>query len=194
MPSGYSFRRKKYTPAGAYEEHLRTAHANLDIILAPTLRYTPSVITYNIDTEGDLLCQEGHERPDSDYQSDPESSRRDHDGFIHDIANETHTEMHSGTPGSLAGKHTHYEPSGEVVGDVNRFEQECDILSKDQWAPFMTAHGFKLASWFIQNKVSKSPIHEYFTNRLHNSWLAGYNSMHTLENHLRTLDPYSAYL
>ena len=102
--------------------------------------------------------------------------------------------MLSGTPGSLPGKLTHYEGSGEAVGDVNGFEQESDILSKDPWAPFMSAHGFKLASWFIQNTVSKSQINEYFTNRLSNSSLAGYNSMHTLENHLRILDPYSAYM
>ena len=53
---------------------------------------------------------------------------------------------------------------------------------------------FHLASWFIQNIVCKSQIKEYFTNRLGTSSLAGYNSMHSLENHLRILDPYSAYL
>ena len=39
--------------------------------------------------------------------------------------------MLNGTPGLLAGKKTHYEGSGEAVGDINGFEQECDILSKD---------------------------------------------------------------
>ena len=140
------------------------------------------------------MHHEEHERPDSDYQSDPDSSGRDHNAFIHDIANESDTEMLSGTPGSFAGKQTHYEGSGEAVGDINGFEQECDILSKVPWAPFTSAHGFKLASLFIQNKVSKSQINEYFKNRLSNSSLAGYNSMYTLENYLRILDPYSAYL
>ena len=194
MPSKCSFCRKTYTQAGAYEKHLGTAHAILDIILASTVRYTPSAITYNNDTEADLLHPEGHQRPDSDYESDPDSSGRDHDTFIDDRANESDTEMLCGTPGSLAGKQKHYEGSGEAVGDVKGFEQECDILSKDPWAPFTSAHSFKLASWFIQNKVSKSQINEYFKNHLGNSSLAGYNSMHTLENHLRILDPYSAYL
>ena len=194
MPSKCSFCRKKYTQAGAYEKQVRTAHANLDIILAYTLRYTTSAITYNIDTEADLLHHEGHEGPVSDYESCPDSSGRDHDAFIDDIADESDTEMLSGSPGSLAGKLTHYEGSGEAVEEVNRFEQECDIQSQDPWAPYTSAHGFKLASWFIQNKVSKSQINEYFTNRLGNSSLAGYNPMHTLENHLRILDPYRAYL
>ena len=136
----------------------------------------------------------GHERPDSDYESDVDSTGRGHDAFINNIANESDTEMLNGTPGSLAGQQTHYEGSGEAVRHVNGFEQECDILSKDPWAPFTSAHGFKLASWFIQNKVSKSQMNEYFTNRLGTSSLAGYNSMHTLENHLRILDQYSAYL
>ena len=194
MPSKCSFCRKKYTQAGAYKKHLRTAHANLDIILASTVRYISSLITYHKDMETDLLPHEGHKRPDSDCESDLDSTGRGHDAFIDDIANESDNEMLNGTPVSLAGQQTHYEGSGEAVGDVNGFEQECDILSKDPWAPFTIAHGFKLASWFIQNKVPKSQINKYFTNRLSTSSSAGYNSMHALENQLPILDPYIAYL
>ena len=130
MPSKCSFCRKKYTQAGAYEKHLRTAHANLDIILASTVRYTSSAIAYNNDTETDLLHQEGHEHRDSDYESDPDSAGCEHDPFNDDIANASDTKISNGTPGSLAaGKETHYEGSGEAVGDVNGFEQECDDLS-----------------------------------------------------------------
>ena len=172
MPSKCSFCRKKYTQAGEYEKDLRTGHANLDIILASTVQYTSSAITYHKDTKTDLLHHEGHEHPDSDYQSDLDSTGRGHDAFIDDIAHESDTEILRGTPGSLAGQQTHCEGSGEGVGDVNGFEQECNILSKDPWAPFTSAHGFKLASWLIQNKVSKSQINEYFTNRLGTSSLA----------------------
>ena len=107
------------------------------------------------------MHHEGHERQDSDYESDPDSTGREHDAF-----NESDTEMLNGTPGPLAGKQTHYEASREAVRDVNGFEQECGDLSEDPWAQFTSAHGFKLASWFIQNKVSKSQINEYFTNGL----------------------------
>ena len=189
MPRKCSFCRKKYTQACAYEKHLRAAHANLDIILASTILYTSSAITYNNDTETDQLHHEGHEGPDSDYESDPDSTGREHDTF-----NESDTEMLNSTLGPLAGKLTHYEGSGETVPDVNGFDQACDNLTEDPWSPFTSAHGFKLASWFIQSKVSKSQINEYFTNGLGNSALVGYNSKHTLENYLRILDPYSAYL
>ena len=106
------------------------------------------------------MHHKGHERPDSDHESDLDSTGRGYDGFIDDIANDSETEILNGTPGSLAGQQTHYEGSGEAVEDVNGFEQECDILSKDPWAPFTSAHCFKLASWFIQNKVSKSQTNE----------------------------------
>jgi len=148
---------------------MRTAHANLDIILASTVRYTSSAITYNNDTETDQLHHEGHERPDSDYESDPDSTGHEHDPFNDDTPNESDTEILNGTPGSSAGKQTHYEGSRQAVGDVNRFQQECDNLSEDPWAPFTSAHRFKLASWFIQGGVSKSRINEYFANGLGNS-------------------------
>ena len=98
MPSKCSFCRKKYTQVGAYEKHLRTAHANQDIILASTIRYTSSAIAYHNDTETDLLHQEGYERRDSDYESDPDSARRDHDAFNDDIANASDTEIHNRIP------------------------------------------------------------------------------------------------
>ena len=103
--------------------------------------------------ETDQFHHEGNERPDSDYESDPDSNGREHDAF-----NKSDTEMLNGTPGPLAGKQTHYEGSGEAFRDVNGLEQDCNDLSEDPWAPFTSGHGFKLASWFIQNKVSKSQI------------------------------------
>ena len=129
----YSGRRIRETPANCGRKS--------DIILASTVRYTSSVISYNNDTETDQLHQAGHERPDSDYQSDPDSTGREHDAF-----NESDTEMLNGTLRPFAGKQTHYQGSGEAVRDVNGFEQECDDLSEDPWAPFTSAHGFKLAS------------------------------------------------
>ena len=151
MPSKSSFCHKNYTQAGAYEKQLPTPHANLNIILASTKRYTSSAIIYNNDRETDLLPQEVHERQDSDYESDPDSTGCEHEVFNYTIGNRSDTEIPNGTPGSLAGKETHYEGSSKPVGDVIGFEPECDDLSKVPWAPFTSAHCFKLASWFIQN-------------------------------------------
>ena len=74
------------------------------------------------------------------------------------------------------------------------FEQEYSNLCQDPWAPFSSSQGFKLASWFIQGKVPKSGINKYFSSGLGNSTLVGYSSNHGLENHVRSLDPYSLYL
>ena len=60
------------------------------------------MITYKNDTETDQLHHERHERPDSDYESDPDSTGREHDALT-----ECDTEMLNGTSGPLAGKQTH---------------------------------------------------------------------------------------
>ena len=88
----------------------------------------------------------------------------------------------------------HFEGAGEVIRDVAGFEDEHSNLCADPWAPFNSAEGFKLASWFIDGKVSKTRINDYFSSGLGNAQSGGYSSMHTLENHLRFLDPYSQYL
>ena len=50
---------------------------------------------------------------------------------------------------------------------------------------------FKLASWFIESKVSKTQINEYFSSGFGNSTSFGYSSIQTLENYLRHLDLYA---
>jgi len=87
-----------------------------------------------------------------------------------------------------------YAGAGESIGDVKGYEQEQSNLCQHPWAPFSSAHGFKLASWFIEGNVPKSRINEYFSSGLGNASSAGYSSMHTLENLLQALDPHSAYL
>ena len=87
-----------------------------------------------------------------------------------------------------------YRGAGETIGDVNGLEQELSNLCEDPWAPFTSAYSFKLTSWFGQSKVPKLRINEYFSSGLSNSASVGYSSMHMLENHLWSLDPYSHYL
>ena len=64
----------------------------------------------------------------------------------------------------------------------------------DSWASFNSAQGFKLASWFIDGKVSKTQINDDFSGSLGNPESVGYSSMHTLENLLQFLDSYTQYL
>ena len=158
MPSKWAFWCKKFTQAGAYEKHLRTAYSNLDIILASTVRYTSSAIAHNTDTETELLHQERYKLWNFHYESDPDSAGREHQAFNDNTANASDRggERANRTPALLASKEIDYVSSGGAVGDINSFEQECDDLSEDPWALFTSAHDFKQVSWFIQNKVSKS--------------------------------------
>jgi hypothetical protein len=134
---------------------------------------------------------EASELQDSDYESDPDPTGHELDAFT---AHESDTEIPDDSTSSLPGRQEHYPRAGEAIGDVDGFQQENSNLCEDPWAPFSCAQGFKLASWFIQSKVPKSRINEYFSSGLGSSALVGYSSMHTLENHLRSLDPHSSYL
>jgi len=87
-----------------------------------------------------------------------------------------------------------YGGAGESIGDVKGFEQQPSNLCQHPWSPFSSVPSCKLASWFIEGKVPKSQINEYFSSGLGNASSAGYSSMHTLEKLLQALDPHSAYL
>src|SRR5437588_3025728 len=192
MPTKCPFCRRKYTRAGAYEKHLRTAHAKLDIVLASTVRNTSPANSIT-DWETSLHRPEANGRPDSDYESDPNLTRYERDGFPDDVVHESDTEERNDASSSPAGKLMDYPGAGEKIGVFNGVEQELGNLCEDPWAPFTSAHGFKLASWFVQSKVAKSRINEYFSSGLSNSASVGYSFMNTLENHLWSLDPYSHY-
>jgi len=81
MPSKCPFCRQKYTQAAAYEKHLRTTHANVNIILASTTIRYPSSASQGLDMQTDVVG----ERPDSDYESDPELTGREHDVLSGDV-------------------------------------------------------------------------------------------------------------
>jgi len=139
------------------------------------------------------LPHEGHLRLDSDSESDSDPTGHAY-GASDDTRQESDAEILNQTPGPLPSKPMLYEGAGESIGAVKGFEQEQSNLCQHPWSPFSRAHGFKLASWFIEGKVTKSRINEYFSSGLGNASSARYSSMHTLENLLQALDPHSAYL
>jgi hypothetical protein len=189
MPIKCSFCRRKYASSGPYEKHLRIAHASLGTVLTSGLVHQlPLRIESEQDDDGGLLGQ--NDLIDSDYESDAGPS-----GYAPNPAHVPDAEALNTDYRSPDAIETAYYPlAGRSIGDVIGFEEEHSILIKDPWAPFTSAHGFKLASWFIQSKVSKSRINEYFSSGLGDSASAGYSSMYTLENHLRLLDPHGQYL
>ena len=166
-------------------------HANLDIVLPSTVGDTSSGDIIN-DVEKSILHHpEASELQDSDYESIPDPTGHELDAFT---AHESHTEIPDDSTSSLPRRQEHYPPAGEAILHVDRFEQVNSNLCEDPWALFSCTLGFKPAPWFIPSKVPKSRINEYFSSGLGSSALVGYRSMHMLENHLRSLDPYSSYL
>jgi len=172
---------------GAYDNHVRTAHVGLDIVLGSTLQYV------NIEP-GELHNPDAGGGQDSYYQCDPGPAALESDEFCRDILYESETGVLDDATSASAETQIGYQGTGEVIGDVPWFEDEHSHPCEDPWAPFNSAQGFKLASWFIDGKVSKSRINQYFSSGLANAESVGYGSMHLQENHLRLLDPYSQYL
>ena len=91
MSTKCPFCRRKYTGAGAYEKHLWTAHAKLDLVLASTVRNTSPANSIT-DSETSLHRSEANRHPDSNYESDPNLTRYERDGFPDDVVHESDTE------------------------------------------------------------------------------------------------------
>jgi len=195
MPVKCSFCHKRYERAGTYETHLRSAHANLDIVLASTIRNSPADV---LTDRGTNLSEanEPIEHSDSDYESDPagNTASSERDAPDDTLRREHETQVLEDNTYTVAAEQKDYPGAGEAIGEVKDYKEECRDLCETPWAPFAPAQGCKLASWFIESKVSKRRINHYFSNGIGNSTSIGYSSMHTLENLLPHLDPYSPYL
>jgi len=195
MPVKCSFCRKRYERASAYETHSRSAHANLDIVLASTIQNPPADVFTNRGT--DLSeTNEPIEHSASDYESNPagDTTGSERDAPDDTLRREPEIEVLEDNTYPVAAEQEDYPGAGDAIGEVNEYKEECRDLCKNPWATLASAQGFKLASWFIECKVSKTRINDYFSNGIGNSTSVGYSSMHRLENLLRHLDPYSPYL
>jgi len=164
----------------------------MDIVLASTIKYASSPTT-NDNKGSKILPHEGHLRLDFNYESDPEPNGHAY-GAYDDISHESDPEIINQTASSLPSKPMLYKGGRKSIEDVKGFEQEQSNLCQNPWSPFSSAHGLKVASWFIEGKVPNSQINEYFSSGLGNASSAGYSSMHMFENLLQALDPHSAYL
>jgi len=183
MPVKCSFCGKRYRRAGAYETHLRSEHVNLDIVLASTIRNPPAdVLTHQGTDLSD--ANEPIEHSNSDYKSDPAGDRAGSELNAHDdtLSREPETEVHEDTTYAVAAEQEDYPGPAEAIGEVKEYKEECKDLCENPWAPFASAQGFKLASCFIESKVSKTRINDCFWNSIGNLTSVGYSSMHTLDN------------
>jgi len=98
MPSKWPFCRRKYLWSGAYEKHLRTGHANLDIVLRSTVGYPSSGDIINHGETSILHNPEARELQDSDYESDTDPTGHELDAFT---AHESDTETPDDSTSSL---------------------------------------------------------------------------------------------
>jgi len=195
MPVKCSLCRKSYERAGAYKTHLRSAHAYLHIVHASTTRNPPADVLPDWGT--DLSdANEPIEQSDSDYKSDPPRGAAGSERNAPDdtLRREPATEVHEDNTYPVTAEQEDHPGARPAIGEVTEYKEECRDLCENPWAPFASAQGFKLASWFIESKVSKTWINNYFSNDIGNLTSVGYSSMHTLENLLRHFDPYSPYL
>ena len=85
-----------------------------------------------MDTETDVV----RERPDSDYESNPESTGREHDVLASDVMYKSDTKLLNKTASLTGGQQMYFLGAGEAIGDVNGFEQEISNLCDNPWAPF----------------------------------------------------------
>ena len=84
--------------------------------------------------------------------------------------------------------------AGNPVGDVTGDEQRNQAMLNEPWTPFSSERDFNLASWFVQSKVAKMRIDDYFGKGLGGMEHVSFRSTYTLEKQLETLDPFREYL
>jgi len=137
MPVKCSFCRKRYKRAGAYETHLRSAHANLDIILASTIRNPPADVLTDRGT--DLSdANEPIEHSDSDYESVPAG---DTAGSERDAPDDTHrrepeTEGLEDNTYPVAAEQEDYPGAGKPLERLKSIRKNAGICGR--------THGLRL--------------------------------------------------
>jgi len=119
MPVQCSLCRKRYEHAGAYETHLRSAHANLDIVLISTIRNPRAdILTYR----GPDLCDanEPIEHSDSAYESDPagDTAGSQREAPADTLRREPETEGGEDNTYPVAAEPEDYPGAGEAIGEV----------------------------------------------------------------------------
>jgi len=192
MPVKCLFCHKRYERGGAYPTHLRRAHATFDIVLTSTVRNPPADVLPDRGT--DLSdTNEPIEHSDSAYESDPagDTAGSERDAPHDTLRRKPETEALEDNMYPVAAEQEDYPGAEEAIGEVKEYKEECRDFCENPWAPSTSVQGFTLASWFRESKVSKTRINDYFSNGIGNSTSVGYSSMHTLENLLRHVDPYS---
>ena len=126
-----------------------SAHANLNIVLASTIRNPPPDV---LTDQGTDLSEANKpiEHSDSDNESDPagDTAGSERDAPDDKLMREPKTEVLEDNTYPVAAEQEHYPCAGEAIREVKEYKKECRHLCENlwAWAPLTSAQGFKLAS------------------------------------------------
>ena len=80
------------------------------------------------------------------------------------------------------------------LGNVTGYEELNQTMLEEPWSPFASDRDFYLASWFMQSKVAKTRIDDYFGKGLGGMERRSFRSAYSLEKQLETPDQFRDYL
>jgi len=111
-----SFCRKRYKRAGAYKTHLRSAHANLDIVLGSSKRNPPADVLTARGTDLSDTNEPIH-HSDSDYVSDPAGDPAGNkcDAPDDKLSREPETEVPEENTYRVTAEQKDYQGAGEAI-------------------------------------------------------------------------------
>ena len=201
----YSCRR--YQHAAAYEKHVRAAHHDILLFRHQTADFgsaTSSMQTaFNEDATANLRqTSAGDEFAESwgnsDYESDPailSHDLRSEQERVGDMDNDSDSADVSQQPDtSIPWSRQTIPDAGRPLGDVTGYEELNKAMLDQPWSPSSSERDFNLASWFVQSKVAKTQIDDYFSKDLGSMERGSFRSAYSLEKQLSTLDPFREYL
>ena len=116
MPVQCSFCRKRDERARAYETHLRSAHSNLDIVVASTIRNPPTDV---LTDRGTNLSDSNEtiEHSDLDYESDSagDTAGSERDAPDDRLRREPETDVLEDNTYPVAAEQEDYPGAGEAI-------------------------------------------------------------------------------
>jgi len=147
--------------------HLRNAHPNLDIILAPTVWNLLAPADVLNDLETDLFdTNEQFKTSNSGYESDPAedtaSTATECNTPNDTLMQEPKTDVTKHNWHPVAAEQKDYPGASEANQVVKKYNEERRALCENPWAPIDCTQGFKPAFWVIESKVSMRKINNYF--------------------------------
>ena len=192
--------RRRYQHAADYEKHVWAAHH--DILLfrrqiadfgSATSSVQTSFIEDEIRNQRDTSAADEFAEGwgDSDYESDLAILRHDlrsEQERVGDMEDDSDSEGVSRRPDiSIPWSRQTMPDAGRPLGDVTGYDELNQAMLEEPWSPFSSERDFNLDSWFVQSKVAKTRIDNYFGKGLGGMERGSFRSACWLGGRLGTL-------